>query len=69
MDKHYLIKFKDGVDQLKKEAILTQYTIVNVMESFGIYILILDLQTMFSLRKDSDILYIKESSAPSKQLV
>lgn len=60
MAKQYFMKFKENIEIFKKETILNGNNVIQFMEAFGIYIVVLNDEIMYSLRKDVDILYIKE---------
>lgn len=62
MNKRYAIKFKEGIDEIKKSAILQLGVVVDFLNSFGIYVIELSQEIFFTLRKDVDLLYVKEST-------
>lgn len=61
MKKRYVIKFKNSVDEIKKNALLELGIFVEFLNSLGIYIIELSKDVFYSLKKNPDILYIKES--------
>lgn len=58
MEKRYVIKFKNSVDEIKKDALLKLGVFVEFLNSLGIYIVELSKEVFYSLKKNPDILYI-----------
>lgn len=57
--KNYMMKFKNGIEDGKKSSILNNYAVLDFLSNFDIYVVSLNEEMMFSLRKNNDILYLK----------
>lgn len=61
MTKQCLLKFREDVNPSKKDTILNANKIVKCLDTFGIYMISLEEENIVDLRKDQDILYVKET--------